>query len=153
MIDELFIFGAKYLYLVALGAAAVWFWQQPRARKRQMAIFGAVTLPLTYLAAKLAGHFYLNPRPFVTENITPLVPHAADNGFPSDHTLLIVAVAAVLWFFSRRAALLFGLLALFVGISRVYVGVHHPVDILGSFLVGIGVAAVVSTVLKPSASA
>ena len=38
------------------------------------------------------------------------------------------------------------LLSFLVGLSRVYVGVHYPIDILGSFLICIIVAKIYATI-------
>ncbi|MDE1988371.1 MAG: phosphatase PAP2 family protein [Patescibacteria group bacterium] len=136
----LIIFGAKYLYLAAIAVALVYFLKQPREIKKRIIIFGLASLPITYLVAKLAGHFYYDPRPFAAGNFTPLIPHADDNGFPSDHTLILAAIASVIYPFSKKASAVLWMLAFAVGFSRVFAGVHHSIDIFGSMII----AAVVS---------
>jgi undecaprenyl-diphosphatase len=79
----------------------------------------------------------------VVGNFTPLIPHAPNNGFPSDHTLLVSAIAAICSFYSRRVGVILWVIALYVGISRVYVGVHHPVDIVGSAVIAVTVSLLV----------
>lgn len=133
--DNLFIFGAKYLFLLAPIIALVWFIKLPRNQKKRVAVFGAITIPAIYLAAKLGSLIYYDPRPFVAGNFTPLIPHKADNGFPSDHTLITAAIASVVYYFNKNASTAIWWIAVMVGISRVYVGVHHPVDILGSMVI------------------
>jgi len=59
--------------------------------------------------------------------------------FPSGHTANHFAVAAVLALFYRRWGWLYGLVALTVGFSRIYVGVHWPSDVFASIFVGTGV--------------
>ena len=49
------------------------------------AIEGALAGLLTVGVVKLAGALYAHPRPFVVFHAAPLVAHAADNAFPSDH--------------------------------------------------------------------
>lgn len=137
--DQFFIFCAKYLYLLAIAAAGVCFVRLPRDRKKELVILSVITLPAIYIAARLAGLLYFDPRPFVVGRFVPLIPHAADNGFPSDHMLLTSAIAVVLYPASRKASLTVSAIAILVGISRVYAGVHHPVDIIGSAAIAVAV--------------
>jgi undecaprenyl-diphosphatase len=70
----------------------------------------------------------------------PLVHAPTDASFPSGHAATSFAAATVLSFAWPRWAPAFFLLALAIGFSRVYVGVHYPLDIVGGALLGIGVA-------------
>ena len=139
----IFIFGAKYLYLAVIIIALVWFLIQPRTKQKEILILSCICLPSAYLVAKLASHLYYNPRPFVLGHFKPLISHKANNGFPSHHALLVSAIAAVVLLFSWRISSVLWILTLFVGISRVYVGVHHPVDIIGSIFISVMVVTVI----------
>lgn len=148
ILNGLFIFGAKYLYFAAIAAAFFYFLKQPKETKKKIIILGLVSLPMMYAVAKLAGLFYYDPRPFVSGNFTPLIPHADDNGFPSDHALFVAAIASVFYPFSKKESLILFVIALAVGLSRVYVGVHHLVDILGSIVIVVIIFALVNWLLK-----
>jgi undecaprenyl-diphosphatase len=66
------------------------------------------------------------------------VPH--DHSFPSGHAATSFACATTLALaFPRLAAPLY-LLAAAIAYSRVYVGVHYPLDVLGGAVLGIAVA-------------
>ena len=91
---------------------------------------------------------YYNPRPFFEENFTPLIPHLADNGFPSDHLLLLSALAILICIFNRHWAVPLWIIALLVGISRIYAGVHHFADIFGSIFIALISAGLVYFVLN-----
>jgi undecaprenyl-diphosphatase len=74
------------------------------------------------------------------------VPH--DGSFPSGHAATSFAAATVLSFaFPRLAPALF-LLAAAVGFSRVYVGVHYPLDVLGGAVLGVLVATALRLLVK-----
>jgi undecaprenyl-diphosphatase len=70
----------------------------------------------------------------------PLVHPPHDASFPSGHAATSFAAATVLSFARPRWAPAFYLFALAIGFSRVYVGVHYPLDILGGAVLGVGVA-------------
>lgn len=137
--DLIFIFGAKYLFVASVLIAGIYFLRQPWATKRKMVIFGIIAMVAIYVVALIAGHVYYNARPFVVDHTTPLIPHAPDNGFPSDHVLLVSAIAAIMYVFHRRISWGLWILAILVAISRVYVGVHHPIDVIGSMIISIAV--------------
>ncbi len=135
--DSLFIFGAKYLFALSIIIAGGYFLLQSRPIQKKMVIFGFVSAVLTFLIALIARSIYTNPRPFVVQHFTPLIPHAPDNGFPSDHALLVGLIAAVIYPFSRKISAALWLIAIVVAGSRVYVGVHHSIDVVGSFVIAI----------------
>jgi undecaprenyl-diphosphatase len=70
-------------------------------------------------------------------NFIPLIPHAPDNGFPSDHTLFGTALAVIIFPFHKRLGTVLFILALLVGIARVYLGINHAIDILGSAVISV----------------
>ena len=146
--NGLIIFVASYLYLVSVAVFAGYFFYTHGGRRRRFLLFSIFTLPLSYLTSLLAGLLYYDPRPFVVLHITPLIYHAADNGFPSDHALLTGTLAAIVTVFNRRLGVLLWILAILVGAARVVAGVHHSIDILASFGIAIGATVTVSILLK-----
>ena len=70
----------------------------------------------------------------------PLVHAPIDASFPSGHAATSFAAATMLSFARPRWAPAFYLLALAIGFSRVYVGVHYPLDIVGGAALGVAVA-------------
>jgi len=56
--------------------------------------------------------------------------------FPSSHASNIFAAASFLGYKYKRFAIVFFFIAVLVGYSRVYVGVHYPFDVFGGAIVG-----------------
>jgi undecaprenyl-diphosphatase len=133
----IFIFGAKYLYLIVIIISFIWFLIQPKPKKKETLIIICICLPLIFIISGIASRLYYSPQPFVSGHFKPLIPHQADNGFPSHHELLVSAAASIIFIFSRRTGFVLWILALFVGFSRVYAGVHQMIDITGSILISI----------------
>ncbi len=148
--NSLIVFGANYLYLTIVIAALVYLVAVPKSRSSQVIVAALIALPLTYVVAKIMSALYFDPRPFVVGNFIPLIPHAPDNGFPSDHTLLSAAIAAVIFAFDRKIGAFLFLIAFLVGLARVYAGVHHLTDILGSMIIAAIVTYCVMAFLLPN---
>jgi undecaprenyl-diphosphatase len=90
-----------------------------------------------FLLSLVGTRVVSSPRPFIVTGRPALIPSATDNGFPSDHTLLVATVAAVITLVDRRAGAVFWALALVVGVARVLAGVHHPIDVAGSVVIAL----------------
>lgn len=144
----LWILAAKYLIVLPLLIGAGLLIVLPRARQKALLVFGVLSGSLAFALARLGGYLYYDPRPFVVGHFVPLVAHAADNGFPSDHVLLASAVSAVCSYFSRKLGLLLWLITALVAFARVYVGVHHATDVFGSMLFSLVAAAAVYRALR-----
>ncbi len=68
--------------------------------------------------------------------------------FPSSHAANIFAAGTILTFFYRRVWLIWLAIAVTVSFSRIYVGVHYPLDVVGGAFYGILLGAVILIVSK-----
>ncbi len=134
--DSIIIFTAKYVIgLVVLVVAYVWL-RLPKRTKLEMAATMFLAGVFALLVSRLLSHFYFDPRAFVRSGVRPLIAHAADNGFPSDHALFAMTLTTVLYFYSKKWAVGAYLLTVAVSFSRVLAHVHSPIDIAGAWLIG-----------------
>lgn len=90
---------------------------------------------LSYGLAKIANHFIIDARPFLRDGVVPMIKSSRDNGFPSDHTLISAWAGWLAFSLRRRYGVILLILAGVVGWSRVFAGVHHLSDVLGSFVI------------------
>lgn len=150
---DLTIFAAKYLVFieaaVALGAVAFALYRQPRPEVLRWLIAAGIAGVMAEVFTQIGGALYSDPRPFAAGHFHPLIPHAADNGFPSDHALLAAFLVACvvlirLWVVVPVVAVL----GVLVDWARVGAGIHHPVDVIGS-AVFVAVGAVIAIVVTP----
>lgn len=85
-------------------------------------------------------HLVSRPRPYVTLSaLTPLLIYTDPNSFPSGHTCAAFAAAGA-WFrtLPRKWMRITGIvLAVLMAFSRLYVGVHYPLDVLAGAAIGL----------------
>ena len=116
-------------------------------RLRPIALQVLVALLLTQGVVDLAVKpFVARPRPFVTTVTSRVVGHyrPPTYSFPSGHAALSFAAATVLAFGVPRLKAVWLALAALVAFSRVYIGVHYPLDVTCGALLGVAVGILVS---------
>lgn len=90
------------------------------------------------IISQVIGQIIPLSRPFVNnENIKLLYPHEANASFPSDHSLGCMSIAFGLSRYNSKFNKLYIGLAILTGFSRIYVGHHYPLDVLGGFIIAI----------------
>jgi undecaprenyl-diphosphatase len=120
--------------------AAMALWHARRGERHSATVWvllGLTTLFLDAVLKPLVGR----PRPQLWPWLVSVGPHA----FPSGHALAAATFYPLAAFslrrvFPRSAPKTFvvaGLLALWVGIGRLYLGVHWPSDVLAGWLLGL----------------
>jgi len=140
--------GSPATYL-ALIAAYSWWGDRPFAlRLSGLLVVAAFTNDI----AKLLFHA---PRPYWVS--ADVMPYELQNSFglPSGHAELAVALLGLVALRYRRPALTaaLALLAALIGISRMVLGVHFPIDVLGGWLLGFAVLALFLVAWPPAARA
>lgn len=151
--DAAVAFNASALFALVAVAAATWFFARPGGslRSKLAAASAGISAVVALLVNAVLGHLWYHARPFADhpKQTVLLVHHGADNSFPSDHASVAFAVAFAVLVFHRRLGIVLLAVAVGVGLDRIFVGVHYPIDVLTSVLVGLGAALVVTIPGRP----
>lgn len=118
---------------------------------RKIGVLGAVALGVSFLVNNLLlKNLIARPRPFeVIAELICLIPRPTDYSFPSGHTGSSFAVATVMMLgLPKRYGIIAMGLAFFMGLSRLYIGVHFLSDVVGGAVIGGLIGIVVYTLGK-----
>lgn len=150
MLNFIIIFCAKYLYFFVIGIYIIYIIRLPKDEQKSLILLTVIALPVIFVVSRIPALLYFDPRPFVAGHFAPLIPHAPDNGFPSDHVLLTSSIASVVYYHNKKVSALLWLLTLLVGAARVLAGIHHWVDIFGAIIIPAIVTGIVKLLLYRS---
>lgn len=133
--NSITIFCAKYLLFISMIIGALLWLRSNKQTRKIICTLTAASSLIALVLTEISSKFINDPRPFVVKNIQPLIQHAADNGFPSDHTIVASLIAFVVYNINKKIGVFLFFLAIMIGTSRVVAQVHHPLDIVGGIVI------------------
>lgn len=146
LLDSLMIFATRYLiYLSILFMFILAF--KAGIKEKKTLLLAILAIPIAILLIKGVHLFFYEPRPFVNYHFSPLADNTPDASFPSRHATIMAVLAFAYTYFKSKWSPFFLFLMVWVGLSRIYIGVHYPLDVLGGFLVGI-ISLIISLQIK-----
>ena len=122
------------MFFTAMLAMSLW-----RAGRHRAGIFMAVACGGAVVLDVIAKTFFRRDRPHLWKSIAP----EPDYSFPSGHSMLSMSLAVALILLAwptkwRWPVAIVGVLYTFsVGLSRLYLGVHFPSDVIGGWCAGL----------------
>lgn len=139
LLDFIGIFFAEYSGYFLIAAFVAWVFGKYEGRQRlYVSSFALLALIISRgVLTELIRFAYHRQRPFAALDLIPLIEQADKGSFPSGHAAFYFALAAVLWMRDRRLGNYFFAIAAVMGLARVFVGVHWPMDIVGGALIAL----------------
>lgn len=127
---------------LASGGAVIFFFVALLLWRKRIGLFFIVFMGTNSLIGQMFKHLFLRPRP----NILRLI-EIGGYSFPSAHALTAMAMYGFLiyclaqrkqkHFISYGLMVVFTCIILLVGVSRIYLGVHYPSDVIAGYLLSI----------------
>jgi undecaprenyl-diphosphatase len=134
-----------FLALVLL----MWAWVRRGAAVRYALLDAVVAAVIGLCLAQVIAANWVHPRPCELGLGRQLLAHVPEASFPSDHATLMFSLALPMLFAQagrRLGAILLGM-ALVISWSRIYLGVHFPMDMIGAFGVACGATVIVRALM------
>lgn len=91
-----------------------------------------VSLCLNYFVKKVK----YRPRPFIIRHVNVLLPSKLDSSYISKHALLAFSLSTCFFLYNKVLGKFMFILSTVMGISRVWVGAHYPLDVVRGGLLG-----------------
>ena len=112
-------------------------------KSRRVGVTVTISLLLGFIVTNLIlKGLVARTRPFyAVEGLQALISYPKDYSFPSGHsTIWFAGGMATFLTLNKKYSFIFLILAIMMGFSRMYVGVHYPTDVLVGMIVGISSA-------------
>lgn len=118
------------------------------ARRPRLAATAAVAGTVAYVMGKVVRHLVKRARPArLLPGVIIRGSPSLGSGYLSGHTALAVAMAVVLTpYLGRGGRWVVWILAVVVGVARMYAGAHLPLDVVGGAALGLATGGAVSLV-------
>lgn len=112
-------------------------------KTRKAGVAMGIAMALGFLIGNIGlKNIIARTRPYDMVEVEVLVKHLSDFSFPSGHTLVSFNAAIALHHYHRRWGVAALVLASVIALSRLYLFVHYPTDVLAGLLLAIGIALV-----------
>lgn len=95
-----------------------------------------ISVSLAYFFSSAVKYFFPIERPFFVQNIIPLLGEISGSSFPSEHAAISSAFAFSVLFEKKILGLVLVVFSLAIGVARVLLFVHYPIDIIAGLVIG-----------------
>ncbi|MGB9883632.1 MAG: phosphatase PAP2 family protein [Microgenomates group bacterium] len=109
-------------------------------KDKKFIIIFTLTIFFSFLTTEVfLKNLIRRPRPFYQiQNLKLKIQnYPKDFSFPSGHSTIVFAAATILSFFDKKRRFIYFTIASIVAYSRLYLGVHYFLDIVGGGIIGI----------------
>tara|TARA_B100000029_G_scaffold472345_1_gene512764 strand:- start:47 stop:646 length:600 start_codon:yes stop_codon:yes gene_type:complete len=166
MFDQLFIFfhsAHKNKWIMLLIISILFFYIYKHKRNRMFFMVLIIGFIVTDQIGRVIKNYEMRQRPYMTldkDEIKLLIEQKKDEdgdykntpsskkSFPSNHTANAFFIATFLSYMYDNNKKYLITLAVLIGISRIYIGVHYPIDVLFGAILGISIAYILNKLMR-----
>lgn len=151
LLDKVMIFISNYGPYISVSVVCIVFLMgliNKNENQRRIAVDAFFIAVIGMGMSFIIGSIYYRDRPFVNNKVNLLIEHKSNASFPSDHSLGTMCIAVGMGMYNKILGILLGILSLLVGISRIYVGNHYPIDVLAGYIIAWAIGYLYSKFLR-----
>jgi len=151
VLDKIMIFFSKdvpYIFMAVIAIVFILGITKKNCDYRKVAFNTFVITVINLILSFIIGGIYYVDRPFVHNKVNLLLPHATDASFPSDHATGTMSIALGLTKYNKLLGRMLTVISIIVGFSRVYVGHHYPMDVIGAYIMVFGISYIYNLKLR-----
>lgn len=141
-LDTLAIFFAAYWqYVLTMGLVVFMLTRKDAVARLKnlkiVAYFFATAIISRFFFGEILKRIIARPRPFEAHSVTQILPYDAGLSWPSGHMSFFFALSTSVYFYNKKLGIVLFLGSFLVGLARIFVGIHYPLDILGGMVLGV----------------
>jgi undecaprenyl-diphosphatase len=154
VIDNIFSAIANDYFAIILGCMimmALWTGTRNPQKRRHIqkgVMVASSSLGTAQGMVEIINNFWQRPRPFQELDVNLLFYPPTDPSFPSNSASVLFAMAWGIFLYDRKAGSVLLAIAAVMSFSRIYVGIHYPLDIAGGIALGLLVALFFTALFK-----
>lgn len=136
-----------YQSLIIWIAIALIFIMFEEYRNKKFIYYLAAAVAATFVTTFVLKELFMRHRPALTSIMIGFT-CPKDYGFPSGHSSVAFAAALVFSVFDKKRSVFYFFIALLIAYSRIYLGCHYFLDVVGGAALGLGISAALFGVKK-----
>lgn len=136
-LDSLGIFFAEYLGYFLIGILILFLLKDYKKYWRMVVKALGAAISARFIITEIIRFLWYRPRPFVLDQVNLLISHETSASFPSGHAAFYFGLSTIVYFYNKKLGILFLVSSLLISVSRVFVGVHWPSDIMAGAIIGV----------------
>ncbi len=149
-LDFLGIFFAEYFEYFLLFCLILFLFINFKKYWRMVAEALLTAVFVRFILVEIIRKIWFRSRPFVDNYVNLLLPSydPYKASFPSGHASFYFALSTIIYCYNKKAGILFYIGSFLIVISRVFVGIHWPADILAGAFLGIVMGVIINKIFK-----
>ena len=144
-LTKLTVLLTKYVskvYAFVYIAGGIYLFFNDRAKLSAYVAVPFFVLCLTLILREMIGR----RRPFAALGVEPRIKHEDNGSFPSNHSASSMIIAISLFNINAVLGIVFVILSVLTGASRIAAGVHYPLDVFAGWFIAVAVFGVLFAV-------